>query len=132
MQQTEYEFTLPCGYVDARGALHRDGVLRLATALDEVAAMEDPRVRANDAYLSILLLSRVVTRLGTLDQVTPAVIEQLFSLPGIGRMLVADVSARDLPKVQGELLALTGFVLIVGFVVDLTHRIIDPRQREAA
>jgi peptide/nickel transport system permease protein len=60
------------------------------------------------------------------------VIEQLFSLPGIGRMLVADVAARDLPKVQGELLALTGFVLVVGFVVDLVHRIIDPRQREAS
>lgn len=59
------------------------------------------------------------------------VIEQLFNLPGIGRMLVADVGNRDLPKVQGELLILTGFVLIVGFVVDLTHRIIDPRQREA-
>ena len=59
------------------------------------------------------------------------VIEQLFSLPGIGRMLVADVSARDLPKVQGELLALTAFVLIVGFVVDIAHRFIDPRQREA-
>lgn len=59
------------------------------------------------------------------------VIEQLFSLPGIGRMLVADVSARDLPKVQGELLVLTGFVLVVGFVVDLVHRLIDPRQREA-
>lgn len=59
------------------------------------------------------------------------VIEQLFSLPGIGRMLVADVGARDLPKVQGELLALTGFVLIVGFVVDLVHRAMDPRQREA-
>ncbi|GAA1468386.1 ABC transporter permease [Microbacterium thalassium] len=60
------------------------------------------------------------------------VIEQLFSLPGIGRMLVADVGARDLPKVQGELLVLTGFVLIVGFVVDLVHRVIDPRQREAS
>jgi len=59
------------------------------------------------------------------------VIEQLFSLPGIGRMLVDDVSARDLPKVQGELLVLTGFVLVIGFVVDLVHRIIDPRQREA-
>ena len=58
-------------------------------------------------------------------------IEQLFSLPGIGRMLVADVSARDLPKVQGELLVLTGFVLVVGFAVDLLHRVIDPRQREA-
>ncbi|MEU1972417.1 ABC transporter permease [Microbacterium sp. NPDC019599] len=60
------------------------------------------------------------------------VIEQLFTLPGIGRMLVADVGARDLPKVQGELLALTGFVLIVGFIVDLVHRSLDPRQREAA
>ena len=60
------------------------------------------------------------------------VIEELFSLPGIGRMLVDDVSARDLPMVQGELLALTGFVLVVGFVVDLTHRAIDPRQREAS
>ncbi|MCJ1709303.1 ABC transporter permease [Microbacterium sp. VKM Ac-2923] len=60
------------------------------------------------------------------------VIEQLFTLPGIGRMLVGDVASRDLPKVQGELLALTGFVLIVGFLVDLVHRLVDPRQREAA
>ncbi|MCR2793827.1 ABC transporter permease [Microbacterium sp. zg.Y625] len=59
------------------------------------------------------------------------VIEQLFSLPGIGRMLVVDVGQRDLPKVQGELLVLTGFVLVVGFAVDLFHRMIDPRQREA-
>jgi len=60
------------------------------------------------------------------------VIEQLFTLPGVGRMLVTDVAARDLPKVQGELLALTGFVLLVGFVVDLAHRLVDPRQREAS
>ncbi|MFE1645575.1 ABC transporter permease [Microbacterium sp. P01] len=60
------------------------------------------------------------------------VIEQLFTLPGIGRMLVADVGQRDLPKVQGELLALTGFVLVVGFAVDLLQRLIDPRQREAS
>ena len=59
------------------------------------------------------------------------VIEQLFSLPGIGRMLVTDVGNRDLVKVQGELLVLTGFVLLVGFAVDLFHRLIDPRQREA-
>lgn len=59
------------------------------------------------------------------------VIEQLFTLPGIGRMLVADVGTRDLVKVQGELLVLTGFVLIIGFVVDLVHHAIDPRQREA-
>jgi peptide/nickel transport system permease protein len=60
------------------------------------------------------------------------VIEQLFALPGIGRMLVTDVGNRDLVKVQGELLVLTGFVLLVGFAVDLFHRAIDPRQREAA
>lgn len=59
------------------------------------------------------------------------VVEQLFSLPGIGRMLVSDVTARDLPKVQGELLVLTGIVLLIGFVVDLVHRILDPRLREA-
>ncbi|MBY6060744.1 ABC transporter permease [Microbacterium esteraromaticum] len=60
------------------------------------------------------------------------VIEQLFTLPGIGRMLVADVGTRDLVKVQSELLVLTGFVLIIGFIVDLVHHAIDPRQREAA
>ncbi len=58
------------------------------------------------------------------------VIEQLFSLPGIGRMLVSDVGMRDLTKVQSELLLLTGFVLIVGFLVDLLHRWVDPRERE--
>jgi peptide/nickel transport system permease protein len=60
------------------------------------------------------------------------VIERLFNLPGIGRMLVEDVGDRNLPMVQGELLVLTGFVLLVGFVVDLVHRLIDPRQREAS
>jgi peptide/nickel transport system permease protein len=59
------------------------------------------------------------------------VIEQVFNLPGIGRMLVTDVGARDLEKVQGELLVLTGFVLAVGFLVDLLHHAVDPRQREA-
>lgn len=60
------------------------------------------------------------------------VVEQLFTLPGVGRMLVTDVGQRDLPKVQGELLALTGIVLIAGFVIDLLQRAVDPRQREAA
>jgi peptide/nickel transport system permease protein len=59
------------------------------------------------------------------------VIEQLFSLPGIGRMLVEDTGNRDLVKVQGELLVLTGLVLVIGFAVDLGHRLLDPRQREA-
>ena len=60
------------------------------------------------------------------------VIEQLFTLPGIGRMLVADVGTRDLIKVQSELLVLTGLVLVIGFIVDLIHHFVDPRQREAA
>lgn len=60
------------------------------------------------------------------------VIEQLFTLPGIGRMLVTDVGTRDLVKVQSELLVLTGLVLIIGFIVDLVHHFVDPRQREAA
>jgi len=79
MLQTEYEFTLPCGLVDEAGMLHRNGVMRLATALDEVEAMQDPRVRANSAYLSILLLGRVVRRIGTIAPAGPEVIERLFS-----------------------------------------------------
>ena len=79
MLQTEYEFTLPCGYADEDGTLHRDGVMRLSTALDEVEAMRDARVRANEAYLSVLLLSRVLVRLGDLDEVTPETVEGLFS-----------------------------------------------------
>ena len=79
MLQTEFPFTLPRGYVDERGDLHRDGVMRLATATDEVEPLADARVRANEAYLPILLLSRVVLRLGTLSPVPPAVIGQLFA-----------------------------------------------------
>lgn len=79
MLQTEFEFTLPCGYVDERGNLHRRGTMRRAVALDEVEPLRDARVRANEAYLSILLLSRVITRLGDLTQVTPAIVEHLFA-----------------------------------------------------
>src|SRR5215211_4702041 len=77
--QTEYEFTLPRGYVDSSGDLHRKGVMRLATAMDEIAPLRDPRVRANQAYLTILLLARVVTKLGTLADVNTGVVEGLFS-----------------------------------------------------
>lgn len=77
--QTEFEFALPCGFVDERGNLHRKGTMRLATALDEIEPLHDARVTANEAYLSILLLSRVITRLGDLGGVTPALVERLFS-----------------------------------------------------
>ena len=77
--QTHFDFTLPRGYVDADGHVHREGQMRLATALDEVEPLADPRVAENEAYLPILLLARVVTRLGDLEQVSPAVVEQLFA-----------------------------------------------------
>ena len=79
MFQTEYDFTLPLGYVDAEGNLHRDGVMRLATAADEILPLKDSRVQGNEAYLIVILLSRVLTRLGSLAQVTPKVIEGLYA-----------------------------------------------------
>jgi hypothetical protein len=78
MLRTEFEFVLPCGYLDAEGTLHREGVMRRATAADEILPLRDPRVVKNGAYLVIILLSRVITRLGSL-QVTPKVIEELYA-----------------------------------------------------
>jgi hypothetical protein len=77
--RTEYPFILPRGYVDDAGIVHRDGVMRLATARDEILPQRDPRVRENDAYLTVLLLARVVTRLGGLPGVTTGTIEGLFA-----------------------------------------------------
>jgi hypothetical protein len=78
--QTEFEFVLPRGYVDSQGTVHRKGNMRLATALDEIAPLRDPRVRANQAYITIIILSRVVTKLGALPDVNPGVIESLFTM----------------------------------------------------
>jgi hypothetical protein len=75
----DYEFTLPRGYVDAAGQVQRQGRMRLATALDEIESLHDPRVQANEAYLPVCLLSRVVTQLGDLPAVTPQVIAGLFA-----------------------------------------------------
>ena len=77
--QTEYEFTLPLGFVDAEGDLHREGVMRLATAADEILPLKDPRVQSNEAYLTVILLSRVIARLGSVAQVTPKVVEGLYA-----------------------------------------------------
>jgi hypothetical protein len=76
--QTEFEFTLPVGYVDQSGTLHKQGTMRLATAMDEIAPLRDMRVRNNQAYLSIVLLSRVITRLGSLPNISTSVIEDLY------------------------------------------------------
>ena len=77
--QTEFEFTLPRGYLDASGNLHRQGRMRLATALDEIEAVHDLRVQVNEAYLPAILISRVVTQLGTVPLVTPQVVTALFA-----------------------------------------------------
>jgi len=76
--QTEYDFTLPKGYVDDDGTLHKKGVMRLASAADEILPMKDPRVQTNPAYLTIILLSRVISKLGELQSINPGVIEKLF------------------------------------------------------
>lgn len=79
MIQTEFEFTLPIGFQDSDGTLHREGTMRLATAADEILPLRDPRVKSNEAYLVIILLSRVITKLGGLDQVNPKVIEGFYA-----------------------------------------------------
>lgn len=79
MLQTEFTFSLPLGYPDAEGTLHKEGTMRLATAFDEIAPLKDPRVQSNPAYLLVILLSRVITRLGTLEHINPKVIESLYA-----------------------------------------------------
>jgi hypothetical protein len=79
MIQTEYQFTLPIGYQDEHGTLHRSGTMRLATAADEILPLKDPRVQSNQAYLIIILLSRVITQLGSVEHINPKVIEGLYA-----------------------------------------------------
>jgi len=77
--RTEFAFVLPRGYVDDSGTVHRSGVMRLATAKDEIIPQRDPRVRENESYLTVLLLSRVVTQLGSVATITPGVVENMFA-----------------------------------------------------
>jgi hypothetical protein len=77
--QTEFGFTLPKGYVDESGTVHREGVMRLATARDEIEPLRDLQVRQNEAYLAVLLLSRVITRVGTVTEIDPEFVEGLYA-----------------------------------------------------
>ncbi len=77
--QTEFPFELKRGYIDEEGTCHKTGIMRLATAADEILPMRDPRVQSNPAYLTVILLSRVITRLGSLGSVNSRVIENLFA-----------------------------------------------------
>jgi hypothetical protein len=77
--QTEVDFSLPKGYLDEHGVLHRRGVMRLATAADEILPLRDPRVQQNQAYLAVIVLARVITKLGDVPSVDTRVIEGLFA-----------------------------------------------------
>lgn len=77
--QTEIDFILPKGYLDDNGTLHKNGIMRLATAADEILPLRDPRVQQNPAYLSMIVLSRVITRLGSLESINPGVMESLYA-----------------------------------------------------
>jgi hypothetical protein len=77
--RTEFAFTLPQGYVDAQGRVHREGIMRLATARDEIEPLRDAEVRRNEAYLAVLLLSRVITRIGDVTEVTPELVQELYA-----------------------------------------------------
>jgi hypothetical protein len=79
MFKTEFEFNLPCGYVDGDGTLHREGIMRRATAADEILPLKDPRVVKNPAYLAVIVLSRVITRLGGLEELNPKIVESLYA-----------------------------------------------------
>jgi|GEM_PF-241188 len=109
MIQTEFEFTLPKGYLDAEGNIHRKGVMRLSRAMDEIVPMRDPRVRSNPAYATVIILSRVITKLGALDDVSAATIEGLFACDlsylqkfyrRINELEEETVDARQLQQVQ--------------------------------
>ncbi len=78
--ETEYHFTLPRGYVDDSGMLHREGIMRLANAADEILPLRDPRVQQNPSYLTIILLARVIVRLGSLAHVDTKIVEKLFTM----------------------------------------------------
>lgn len=78
--QTEFSFVLPRGYLDGDGVLHKEGTMRLANAGDEILPMKDPRVQQNPGYLTIILLARVITKLGSLPAVDTRVIEHLYTM----------------------------------------------------
>jgi hypothetical protein len=77
--QGEFPFELPLGFRDTEGTVHRSGVMRMSTAYDEIAPLKDARVQSNPGYLVIILLSRVITKLGTLEHINPKLVENLMS-----------------------------------------------------
>lgn len=77
--KTEFEFTLPTGYIDEQGQVHREGIMRRSRAMDEILPMQDPRVQANPAYATVIILARVIVRLGQIVEITPQIVETMFA-----------------------------------------------------
>jgi hypothetical protein len=103
MLQTEHDFTLPFGYLDGDGTLHRDGVMRMATAADEIQPLRDARVQSNEAYLIVILLSRVITRLGGVGHINPKLIEDLYAVDlAYLQELYNQVNRTGSPRVPAE------------------------------
>ena len=100
--QTEYTFTLPRGYVDDTGMIHKEGTMRLANAADEILPLKDPRVQQNPGYLTIILLARVVTKLGSLPAVDTRTIEKLFTMDlAYLQDLYERINTMEVPSYQG-------------------------------
>ena len=100
--QTEFEFTLPRGFVDMTGNVHREGIMRLANAGDEILPMRDPRVQQNPGYLTIILLARVITKLGSLPSVDTNVIEKLYTMDlAYLQDLYQRINTMDVPSYKG-------------------------------
>ena len=100
--QTEFNFTLPRGYIDDAGTIHKEGVMRLANAADEILPLKDPRVQQNAGYLTIILLARVVTKLGSLPAVDTRTIEKLFTMDlAYLQDLYERINTMEMPKYKG-------------------------------
>lgn len=100
--QTEFSFMLPRGYVDDSGMLHREGTMRLANAGDEILPLRDPRVQQNPGYLTIILLARVVTRLGSLPAVDTKIVERLYTMDlAYLQDLYEKINIMEMPQYKG-------------------------------
>jgi len=100
--QTEFTFTLPKGYIDFNGNVHREGVMRLANAGDEILPLRDPRVQQNPGYLTIILLSRVITKLGSLPTVDTSIVEGLFTMDlAFLQDLYEKINSMEMPTYKG-------------------------------
>lgn len=100
--QTEFQFTLPRGFIDDAGVLHREGCMRLANAADEILPLKDPRVQQNPGYLTIILLTRVITKLGSLPAVDTRTVEKLFTMDlAYLQDLYERINTSDVPSYKG-------------------------------